>query len=479
MKRVALSLLVLTAGCKDTGAVAPVLSAVAPTQGVAGARTPVRIAGHFAVAVRANFDDEDRSRIATEFGAWLGEQPLEDVTYVSPTALTATVPAGLSPGRYALTVTDPRGERGTLPDAFTVLSADSGVRDGGADLGPDLGPEASVPDLAPDGPPDAGPDVQAPDLAPPKGVFTIAGSGVAGYADGLASQAQFAKPRGIALLGSTILVADYENYRLRQIDGDQVTTFAGCGVQGLADGPAGSAELNLPDGIAVDAAGTVYVADSANSCIRKIEGGVVSTLAGTNTAGLVDGALAAARFTNPRGIAVDGGKIYVADTGNHRIRLIEGGTVSTLAGSVAGHADGAALSARFSAPMGLAVDGGKIYVADSGNNRIRVIEAGIVSTVAGAGAQGKDDGPALQATFWSPVDLACAGTTIYVVDQANHAIRAFDGANVTTLNGAGFGHRDGPLATALFFYPRGIVAGPGGELYVADQSNERIRLIRF
>jgi DNA-binding beta-propeller fold protein YncE len=442
--------------------------------------TPITIRGRsFHPAARPNFDDESQALVSFAFSASLGLHPLEGVRYVNEGELAALVPASLAPGLHDLTVFDPRGKRGVLPAAFRVgtPSPDASVdlaSDGGSDLPRDqLGP-------APERKPDlSSPDLLKPDVVPGPGVSTLAGNGNQGFADGPASTARFANPRGIALLGSTVYVADYGNHRIRAIAGGTVTTVAGTGKQGYKNGPAASAELNHPDGIALDSSGALYVADSSNDVIRRIAGGAVTTLAGSNLKGAADGPAASASFNYPRGVDVAAGVVYVADSENHRIRKIASGVVSTVAGSTKGFADGPLAGARFSSPSGLAVVGSKIYVCDSGNNRVRLIDGGTVSTVLGTGAPGQKDGPAASAEIWNPVDVTVtAGGTIYVTHQSHHRIRKLAAGVVSTLTGIAAGYQDGPLAGALFNFPAGIVAGSAGELYVADQSNQRVRLIK-
>ena len=225
-------------------------------------------------------------------------------------------------------------------------------------------------------------------ITPAGMVTTLAGSGQAGYVDGVGLDAQFKSPASLAVdQAGNVYVADTTNNRIRKIAPDgTVTTLAGPTetgyAAGYADGPASQALFQGPRSVDVDGAGNVYVADTGNHCIRVISpGGQVTTLAGTWEPGYADGQGAVARFNFPSGIAVDAqGNLYVADTANHRIRKItpDGATsfiVTTLAGSgTAGNANGLASEARFRAPEGVAVDSaGNVYVADTGNHRIRKI----------------------------------------------------------------------------------------------------------
>ena len=174
--------------------------------------------------------------------------------------------------------------------------------------------------------------------------------------------------------------------------------------------------------VALDSAGTLYVADSGNHRIRIIAGGQVSTLAGDGTAGFLDGPAISARFNGPVGLALGSdGKLYVADAGNHSIRVISGGQVTTLAGDgTAGYLDGPATGARFNAPAALALDGGDVYIADTGNQRIRLVAGGKVSTVAGDNTAGYLDGPAGKARFQDPSGLALLGPKMLVIGDRNN-----------------------------------------------------------
>ena len=257
-------------------------------------------------------------------------------------------------------------------------------------------------------------------------VTTIAGSGIEGFADGQGTSAQFSGSRGIAVDNNgNIYVAD--SNRIRKIDTTgYVSTLAGNIVGGYADGQGTSAQFNYLCGIAVDSSGNVYVADLINLRIRKIDTtGYVTTIAGSGTEGFADGQGTSAQFGSPRGVAVDNlGNIYVADS--NRIRKIDTtGYVSTLAGNiVGGDADGQGTSAQFGSHCGVAVDSsGNVYVTDLFNYRIRKIDsAGYVSTFAGGRIQGDANGPASVAQFEIPYGVAVGiDGNIYVTD--NNRIR--------------------------------------------------------
>jgi hypothetical protein len=330
-------------------------------------------------------------------------------------------------------------------------------------------------------------------------VTTLAGlAGAFGYDDGTGSGARFNSPRGVAVDASGILYVtdtnDTNNHRIRTVTASgTVTTLAG-GQAGLifgsTDGTGSAARFYGPTGITVDPTATVYVADTNNHTIRRITpGAVVTTLAGLAPAfGNADGTAGAARFYQPVGVAVDAtGTVYVADSFNHTIRRITvGGAVTTFAGlpGAFGSADGTGSAARFWHPFSVAVDtAGALYVADSGNNAIRkVTPAGVVTTLAGlAGNAGNADGTGSGARFNSPGGVAVdAAGTVYVADTLNHTIRRVTAGGVVTtpagLAGA-FGGADGTGSAARFYFPRGVAVDAAGTVYVADQVNYTIRRI--
>lgn len=272
-----------------------------------------------------------------------------------------------------------------------------------------------------------------------------------------------------------------------------VTTLAGLSGflnTGSADGTGAAARFKLPEGVAVDASGNVYIADSSNSTIRKVTAsGVVTTLAGTALAtGNVDGIGATARFSFPSTLAVDtAGNLYVADGGNHTIRKVTAsGVVTTIAGTagVAGSVDGAGTAAKFNMPFGIAVDAsGNLYVGDWGNNTIRKITAaGVVTTIAGtAGVVGSADGTGGAASFNAPAGVAVdLSGNIYVADSGNHTIRKISTSGVvTTFAGTAgvLGSMDGTGTSATFRLPRGVATDAAGNVYVANTTSHTIRKI--
>lgn len=325
-------------------------------------------------------------------------------------------------------------------------------------------------------------------------VTTLAGSpGLTGNADGSGSSARFSHPGGVAIdsLGN-LYIADTDNNTVRKITSSgTVTTLAGSssGEVGTANGQGATARFYRPSGIAVDRQGNIYVADTFNHAIRKISAsGTVTTLAGTaGSEGAADGTGAAARFSRPTGIAVnDAGDVFVTDSGNHTVRRINStGLVSTLAGSpgLAGTADGAGATARFSEPTGIAVGpNGVLFVADNGGTIIRQISStGVVSPYAGnSGTIGSTDGSAATARFSGVNGLGFGGVnTLYVADTNNNTIRTLSSAAVTaTLAGSPpTTSVDGTGSAARFNFPSSVAVDGSGTVYVADKFNHTIRKI--
>ncbi len=324
---------------------------------------------------------------------------------------------------------------------------------------------------------------------------TLAGlAGSPGSIDGIGAAALFSGPTGVAVdSAGNIFVTDSSNNTIRMITPAGVaTTIAGvAGSRGSANGLINAARFNQPTGIAVDTSDNLYVADTGNHIIRKLinSGGVyfTTTLAGTaGFFGSADGTGAAAQFNHPYGLAIDAaGNLYVADTQNSTIRLVTiAGAVSTLAGLPGnyGSVDGTGSAARFFFPYSIAVDAsGTLYVADSLNHTIRkVTPGGSVTTFAGhSGVAGSRDDTGLLAQFNQPCGIAVDATgNVFVSDTSNNTIREITPAGVvTTLAGlpGSSGSADGSGSAVRFNRPFGIAVDSSGNLFVADSGNNTIR----
>jgi hypothetical protein len=334
-------------------------------------------------------------------------------------------------------------------------------------------------------------------------VTTLAGlAGNAGFVNGTGSGAQFNTPWGVAVDGATnVYVADAVNDAIRKITpAGVVTTVAGNGTSGTNDGTGSAARFDTPEYVVVDSAGNLYVADTFNFTIRKVTpvgaNWVVTTLAGlAGSAGTNDGTGSAARFYYPEGVALDSAtNVYVADGFNDAIRKVTPvGTncvVTTLAGRAIGgpgSADGTGSTARFNTPFGVSLDSAdNVYVADRSSDTIRkVTPAGVVTTLAGlAGHAGSADGANSAARFNEPGGVAVdTKGNVYVADWGNHTIRKVTpvGTNgvVATLAGrAGVsGGANGTGTNAEFYYPNGVAVDTNGNVYVADTANAAIRKV--
>jgi len=332
----------------------------------------------------------------------------------------------------------------------------------------------------------------------PLAIRTFAGSTTAGSSNGSVASARFNHPVGLATdLSGNIYIADTENSTIRKITPDgNVSTLAGlAGSFGSTDAVGGGARFYGPQGVAANNAGQLFVADSANSTIRKItSGGSVSTFAGiAGVSNSFDGTGSNAQFYHPEGVATDsGGNVYVADTWNHTIRKITpAGAVTTLAGLAGnfGAAEGTNSKARFNRPTGIAVDSAtNIFIADSLNHTIRKITPnGTVSTIVGlAGVWGSSDGTNSTARFYLPEGISVATNgELFVTDTGNQTLRkiSYVGTNwvVTTVAGlSGFaGSTNGTGANAEFYFPAAIGFDSAGYLYIADTGNNIVRSTRI
>jgi trimeric autotransporter adhesin len=330
-------------------------------------------------------------------------------------------------------------------------------------------------------------------------ITTVAGNGAAGFSGdgGPATSAQLFDPVGVAVDGvGNLYIADYVNNRVRKVSPEGIiTTVAGNGTAGFSGdgGPATSADLREPAAVAVDGAGNLYIADFDNNRVRKVSPeGIISTVAGDGTPGFSgdDGPATSAELADPRGVAVDSaGNLYIAD-GNNRVREVSpAGIITTVAGDgTPGFSGdgGPATSAQLSSPLGVAVDGaGNLYIADSSNNRLRKVSpAGIITTVAGNGAfsYSGDGGPARSALLWNPEGAAVDGAgNLYVADTHNNRVRKVSAAGIITTiagNGAYGGSGDGgPATSAELAGPLGLAVDGSGNLYIADYDNIRVRRV--
>jgi sugar lactone lactonase YvrE len=331
-------------------------------------------------------------------------------------------------------------------------------------------------------------------------ITTVAGNGEQGFGgdSGPALAALLYRPLGVEIdIAGNLYIADTYNHRIRKVETDgRITSIAGTWEQGFSGdgGPATSAALANPSGIAFDADGNLYIADRGNNRIRKVTpAGIITTVAGNGTQGFSgDGGIAtAAELNSPFGVKVDAqGNLYIADTFNNRIRKVtRAGFISTVAGGVTGGFGGdggAATSALLSAPFGVDVDpGGTLYIADTFNNRIRrVSPEGIITTLAGIGTQGfsGDGGPATSAELYDPssVEIDVSGN-ILLTDTLNNRVRMITPEGViTTIAGveeSGYSGDGGPATSAKLNGPVGIASHLLGSLHIADTGNNRIRKV--
>ncbi|MEY2661375.1 MAG: hypothetical protein RLZZ123_2547 [Pseudomonadota bacterium] len=269
-------------------------------------------------------------------------------------------------------------------------------------------------------------------ISPAGVVSTLAGSGALGNVNGTGATAKFDGLWGVTVdTSGHLFVSETVNSDLRTITPTGVvSTLVGGVASGFLDGTGTGAQFIDLRGLAIDASGNLFVADTSNQRIRKVTPtGVVSTVAGSGASGSADGVGTLASFRNPYGVAVDAaGVVYVAENTNHMIRKITpAGVVTTLAGTgVAGSANGTGTNASFTSPRGLAVDAsGAVYVADYGNHLIRKITSeGVVSTLAGTGIRGSANGVGTLASFNNPTGIALDGSGhLWVADASNHMIR--------------------------------------------------------
>lgn len=337
-------------------------------------------------------------------------------------------------------------------------------------------------------------------VTPTRTVTTSAGTGAVGYSGdgGAATSATLALPGAVAYdKNNDLFVADTNNHVVREITPSGViSTVAGNGSEGFSGdtGAATSAQLDTPTGVAVDANGNLYIADSHNHRIREVSGGTITTIAGTGAPGFSGdgGAATAAQLSLPTGVAVDAsGNVYIADKNNHRVREIVSGTITTIAGDgeelFAGDG-GAATAAALDSPTGVAVSStGTVYVVDRLNQRVRAFTVGgTINTVAGSGGASfsggfsGDGANATAASLARPTGVSVdASGNVYVSDTDNQRVRQLvNGGAIATVVGTGaqgFGADGGPATSAILDTPTGVATDASGNIAIGDSMDQRIR----
>ncbi|HXB70989.1 MAG TPA: BACON domain-containing carbohydrate-binding protein [Candidatus Acidoferrales bacterium] len=413
---------------------------------------------------------------ASTSASWLTVNPLSgpinELPAVAPLSV-AVHPSGLPPGAYSglVTITSPDGNL-YVNVALTVTKPTIGTN-----------PQAYT-------------------------IYTIAGNGTQssseistfGGDNGPATNAELDRPSGVAVdSGGNLYIADGFNNRIRKVSNGVITTVAGDGTSGFTgtplgdNGPATSAQLRSPQGVAVDSAGNLYIADFGDGKVRKVTNAVITTVAGNGTVGSSgdNGPATSAQLAGPAGVAVDsGGNLYIADFGDGRIRKVSNGVITTVAGNGtfgSSGDNGPATSAQLAGPQGVAVDSaGNLYITEIGYTpatRIRKVSNGVITTIAGDGTSGfsGDNGPATSAELNNPEGVAVdSAGNLFIADTVNHRIRKVSNGVITTVAGnglGGFSGDNGPATSAELAGPYGVAVDSAGNLYIADTSNNRIRIL--
>jgi len=329
-------------------------------------------------------------------------------------------------------------------------------------------------------------------------ITTYAGGSVGD--NGTATSATLYSPNSVAVDGQgNSYFVDTSNNLIRKVTASTgiITTVAGNGSLGYSgdNGAATSASLNNPSGVAVDSNGNIYIADTYNSRLRMVTpGGIITTVAGNGSCSYTGdtGFATGASLCNPAGVAVDStGNIYIADSSNSCVRKVTtDGKINTVAGNGSwGYSGdtGAAISANLSYPTGVAVDSiGNIYIADSNNLRIRMVNpGGTITTVAGNGSWGynADNVAATSTSLYYPRGVAVDSIgNIYIADTYNSRIRMVTpGGIITTVAGNGtfaYSGDNGPATSADLYEPEGVAVDSAGNIYIADTYNNRIRFVQ-
>jgi trimeric autotransporter adhesin len=326
-------------------------------------------------------------------------------------------------------------------------------------------------------------------------IVTVVGGGTTAGNNGLATSAQLSDPFAVTVdSAGNLYIADEVSSIVWKVSNGTIAAMAGNGTRGFGgdNGPATSAQLSGPLGVAADSAGNVYIADTGNSRVRKVTNGVITTIAGNGAPGFSgdNGPAPGAQLNTPIGLAIDSaGSLYIADNSNQRVRKVANGIITTIAGNGTCCSDGnnnaTATGSTLSAPSGVAVDSaGNLYIADDFfDSRVLKVSNGVISVVAGNGSDGfsGDNGPATSAQLWEPVGITLdSAGNLYIADPTNQRIRKVSNGVITTIagNGAeGFSGDNGPAFNAQLNAPDGIVVDSAGNVYIADGGNGRIRLL--
>ena len=459
--------------------VLPVVADFSPKQGAPG--TIVAVTG-------TGFDGKTKTNNMVEFNGVAGT-----ITEATATQLKVRVPAGAKNGPLKLTV---NGQEIATPESF---KAEVTIRTVAGSLAPSSAVATEWPMDYTAAVVDAGGNlyVSSADrdavykISPTGTLSTVAGNGSEDFEGdgGPALKAALNGPVGLALdKAGNLYISDSNNHRIRKVNASNgvITTMAGNGSWGFEgdNGPATSAKLNYPSGLAVDTADNLYIADRNNQRIRKVDAstGVITTVAGTTGAGFGADNIPATSSNSylyyPRGVAVDtAGNLYIADTDTHRIRKVDTstGVITTVAGTtVSGFAGdgGPATFAKLNYPFGVAVDAtGNLYIADRNNQRLRMVESGIITTKAGMPTTSLPftGGSALSARLPMPTAVAeAANGDLFITDGVYHALFKVSNGMLSRVDTGAYTLNN----------PLDVEIGPDGSLYVADAKNDRILTIR-